>query len=139
MSYEDQQKALHPDLTPASELPQVRAYQLAARNARVMLKRTFPGVLFTVSGTSTGNGDVQKLRVTWPTLPNAPEVAQVRELLDPFARSMPDFNPNNNAFRRLFGEVSFLDLAPRAPNMEDDSRYLKQQLPKAPKVPRPRM
>ena len=136
-------------MIPAADKPRWDSSQLGKKNALVLLREAFPGVLFSVRLANSrryGKG----ANIKWPLLPGAPSVEEVKRVVACF-ESQVGFGPYHKvlpndeglckiAFQNKFGGLVSASLVPWEPTPQERQAMLEESLPSAPapKAPRPR-
>lgn len=110
-----EQLRAHPTLKPFDG--KTSAHALAAKNVRVVLKKAYPHVTFSITSESYSMGS--SLTVGWDLMPGAPTREEIEDRIKAFSYGAPDApasmddsftydrDPQRRAFRDVFGSVKY--------------------------------
>lgn len=122
---------LNPHLLPFDPAkPKIRGVTLAAKNARILLKRAYPGTVFRVTSDKYSSG--ASLDVEWVAFNAEPSPSDVRERLNRFATGRFDGSTDSyeydddlmhEAFRKTFGSATLVSAQTLQPSPEQQAAH----------------
>lgn len=118
---------------------------LARTNARILLRKRFPGVSFRLRTRKSSSGDIQILDVKWPAVPGTPSEEEVSRTLFPFWSMAAKVSPADDGmslfmFQATHGEAHIMNIHPRPPSPEELEVAMHRQIQAAPPpAPKPRL